>query len=144
MAMPAQIALLGDLYALAAKRLKTSTDELLQLVPPFGDESALVQPFLIFEEAVPPLSPSEQAAVFGAWIVRHKPFPRENREIGFKFMLLMLEQAEKPWLELPHDAFVVEEMLAAVESGATSLAKFVDWACLRVRVAEALEGEATA
>ncbi len=142
--MPAQIALLGDLYSLAAKQLKTSTDELLQLVPPFGHESALVQPFLIFEEAVPPLSPSEQAAAFGAWIVRHKPFPRDNREIGFKFMLLMLEQAEKPWLELPHDAFVVEEMLDAVESGATSVAKFVDWVCLRLRVAEALGDEATA
>jgi hypothetical protein len=142
--MPGQIALLGDLYSLAEKQLKISTEELLRMVPLFGHESALVQPFILFEEAAPPLSSSEQAAVFGAWIVRHQPFPRDNREIGFGFMLLMLEHAETPWLELPHDAFVIEEMLDALESGATSVAKFVDWVCLRVRVAEALGDEATA
>lgn len=142
--MPGQIALLGDLYALAERQLNIPTEELLRMVPPLGHESALVQPFIIFEEADPPLSPSEEAAVFGAWIVCHKPFPRDNREIGFRFMLLMLECSEMPWLELPHDPFVVEEMLDALESGTTSLAKFVDWVCLRVRVAEALGGDATA
>lgn len=142
--MPGQIALLGDLYSLAEKQLKISTEELLRMVPPFGHDSAPVQPFIVFEEVDPPLSPTEEAGVFGAWIVRHKPFPRENREIGFKFMLLMLEYAEKPWLELPQDAFLVEELLDALESGATSVAKFVDWVCLRVRVAEALGDGSTA
>jgi len=142
--MPGQIALLGDLYALAEKQLKISAEELLRVVPPFGHEAAIGQPFIIFEEADPPLSPSEQAAVFGAWIICHKPFPRDNREIGFGFMLLMLECVEKPWPEFPHDAFVVEELLDALESEATSVAKFVDWVCLRVRVAEALGEESTA
>lgn len=138
--MPSQIALLGDLYSLAEKQLKIPTAELLGMVPVFGHEPSLVEPLIAFEEADPPLSEVEEAAVFGAWIIRQKPFPRDNREIGFRFMLLMLENAEKPWLELPQDAFVVEEMLDALESEAISVAKFVDWVCLRVRVAEEIAG----
>jgi hypothetical protein len=142
--MTNQIALLGDLYSLAEKQLNMSTGELFETVPVFGHEPSLVEPLIAFEEADPPLGEVEEAAVFGAWIIREKPFPRDNREIGFRFMLLMLKNAGKPWLELPHDAFLVEEMLDALEAEAVSLAKFADWVSLRVRIAEAIEGEATA
>lgn len=142
--MTSQIALLGDLYSLAEKQLKMSTAELLEMVPVFGHEPSPVEPLFAFEKADPPLDEVEEAAVFGAWIIRRQPFPRDNREIGFRFMLLMLKNAGRPWLELPHDAFVVEEMLDALEAEAISLAKFADWVSLRVRIAEAIEGEATA
>lgn len=142
--MTSQIALLGDLYSLAEKQLKIPTAELLEMVPVFGHEPSLVEPLIAFEGADPPLDEVEEAAAFGAWIVCEKPFPRDNREIGFRFMLLMLKNAGKPWLELPHDAFVVEEMLDDLEAGARSVAEFSDWVDLRVRVAEAIQGEATA
>lgn len=142
--MPNQIALLGDLYSLAEKKLKIPAAELQERVPVVGHGPSLVEPLIAFEEADPPLDEVEEAVAFGAWIICEKPFPRDNREIGFRFMLLMLKNAGKPWLELPHDAFVVEEMIDAVEAGARSVAELSDWVSLRVRVAEALGDEATA
>jgi hypothetical protein len=38
----------------------------------------------------------------------------------------------------------IEKMIAAMKAGTISEAEFVEWVCLRLRVAEALGGEATA
>ncbi len=38
----------------------------------------------------------------------------------------------------------IEKMVAAMKAGTISEAEFVEWVCLRLRVAELLGGEATA
>ena len=51
-------------------------------------------------------------------------------------------ETECPWPRAHEVA--IERMIAALVAGAISEAEFVDWVCLRVKVAEALGDEATA
>ncbi len=134
--MASQLALLGELLSIAEKRLDIPAEQLLDTAPLLGGESALVTPFLAFEEADPPPSSVEEAASFGAWIIRSKPFPKDNREIGYRFMCTMLAHAEKPWPQSPEDSYAIETMVEDLETEMITEAEFVDWACLRVAVAE--------
>ena len=86
---------------------------------------------IVVEEDSHP-DPIEEAAARGAWIIRHRPFPENNRRIGYEVMCQMLEEAELPWPEPPRDARAIESMTRALEAGAISEAKFVEWVCLRV------------
>ena len=139
-----RLALLGDLLLIAEKQLDVPAERLLQTIPILSGNAALATPFIAFEAADPPLGMVEQAAAYGGWIACNKPFPRDNREIGYAFMRAMLAEAEKPWPQFPEDAYVVEARFEELESETITLAEFVDWACLRVRVAEELGGESTA
>ncbi|HEX2265696.1 MAG TPA: hypothetical protein VHH14_05380 [Solirubrobacterales bacterium] len=136
------MALLGDLLLIAGEKLEVPAEQLLRTVPLLGDDSALAAPFIAFEETDPPPSLAEQAAIYGAWIACNHPFPQYNREIGYRFMRAMLKEAEKPWPQFPEDAYVVEAMFESVETAAITVAEFVDWVCLRVKVAERLRDEA--
>jgi len=140
---PSRLALLGDLLLIAEKQLEVPTEELLRTVPLLSGESALASPFIAFEEADPPLSRIEEAAAFGAWIICRHPFPKENREIGYRFMRLMLAEAERPWPQSLDAVYAAETLVESLETRIVTEAEFVDWVCLRVRVAEALGGEAT-
>lgn len=139
-----QLALLGDLLLIAEKQLDVPAEQLLGSIPILRGKSALAAPFIAFEEADPLPSVVEQAATYGGWVACNQPFPKDNREIGYRFMLMMLAEAEKPWPQLPEDAYVVEARFEELESETITLAEFVDWACLRVRFAERLGAEATA
>lgn len=80
-------------------------------------------------------NPDEEAALRGAWIIRSRPFPGNNREIGYKVMRRMLEEAGCPWPRPYEDAPAIEAMMKALEAGSISEAKFVDWVCVRVATA---------
>lgn len=100
------------------------------LVVAEGDLGRPVSPFTDFEGADPDPGSVEEAAIYGAWIICHKPFPKDNREIGYEVMLQMLEEGEHPWPRPHEDA--IGKMIEALEAGAISVAKFVEWVCLRV------------
>ena len=142
--MPSQLALLGDLLLIAEEKLDVSAEHLLRTVPVLGDDTALAAPFIAFEEMDPPPSLVEQAAMYGAWIACSRPFPKLNREIGYWFMRAMLKEAGKPWPQSPDSVYAVETMFEDLETGAITVAEFVDWALLRVEVAERLRDEPTA
>ena len=78
---------------------------------------------------------AEEAASYGVWIIRHKPFPKHNREIGYSVMRRMLEEAGHPWPRPHEDATAIEKVIEALEAGTISEAEFVDWVCLRVATA---------
>ena len=139
-----QLALLGDLLLVAEKQLDVPAEQLLRTIPILSGDSALAAPFIVFEESDPPPSVVEQAATYGGWIACNQPFPRDNREIGYRFMHVMLAEAERPWPQLPEDAYAVEARFEELETGTITLVEFVDWVCLRVRFAEWMGAEATA
>jgi hypothetical protein len=56
--------------------------------------------------------------------------------------LLMVSEGDLDALE--DSPVAIEKMIAAMKAGTISEAEFVEWVCLRLRVAEALGGEATA
>jgi hypothetical protein len=136
--MTSQLELLGELLSIAVKQLAEPAEQVLQKVPLMSGEAPLVTPFIAFEEADPSPSPVEEAGAFGAWIIFQKPFPKDNREIGYRFMCTMLEYAEKPWLQPAEDGYAIETMIENLETGMISEAEFADWVCLRVAVAESL------
>jgi hypothetical protein len=130
--MTSFVELIGDLLDLAEKKLGERAEWLLQTVSLSGLESMLAG----LEAGEVQLSRVEQAAVCGAWVIRHQPFPKYNREIGYGFMRLLLKQAGVPWPRAQEDAQRIDARLQALEAGVTSEAKFVDWVCLRVAVAQ--------
>jgi len=130
-AMTNLVALLGDLFDLAEKKLGIPAEQLLRTARLSGLESMLAA----FGKAADPPGPVEQAAACAAWIVCHQPFPELNREIAYAYMRLLLKQAEVPWPRVEEDAPLVEARLQALEAGEISEAEFVDWVCLRVATA---------
>jgi prophage maintenance system killer protein len=79
------------------------------------------------------LSPVEEAALRGAWIICNHPFPGDNRKIGLEVMRQMLDEAGRPWPQ-PHEGLIAK-MSEALEAGRISEREFVDWVCLRVATA---------
>jgi hypothetical protein len=79
--------------------------------------------------------PAVEAAVYGALIICDRPFPENNREIGYEVMRQMLEEAGLPWPRPDEDASEIEAMLEAVEAGTISVAEFADRVRLRVATA---------
>jgi hypothetical protein len=78
--------------------------------------------------------PVEEAAARGAWIIRDRSIP-DSREIGYRVMCGMLDEAGFSWPRPDEDAVVIEKMLMALEAGAITEAEFVEWVCLRVATA---------
>jgi hypothetical protein len=132
--MPNRVTLIGELLLVAEAQLETPAEELLRNTsldsdPAFG---ALLTGL---EEADPPPTIVEIAAMCAAWVVRNKPFPKDNSKIGYLFMCLLLDGAEQSWRTSQVDAFVVPPIFKAVEDGEISEAEFVDWVRLRVSTA---------
>jgi hypothetical protein len=90
---------------------------------------------LVVVEGDSHLRPVEEAAQRAAWIIRHRPFPGDNREIGHRVMRQMLEEDGLPWPEPPQDSDAIRAIAKALEAGEISEAEFVDWVCLRVATA---------
>jgi hypothetical protein len=124
--------LIGDLLELAGKKLGEPPERLLLTAPLSGLESMLAE----FEEGEADLSPAEQAAVCGAWVIRHQPFRAYDKEIGYAFMRLLLKQDEVPWPRAQEDAQRIDARLQEVEADLISDIEFVDWVCLRVAAGE--------
>ena len=122
MTTPAE--LLTDVFAIAEEELDIPAKRLLRSVP-----------LAALEEVGDDLSAVERAAFYGGWIIRHQPFPRRNREIGYRCMRLMLKQAEITWPRPQQDRKRIEDMIRRLEAGLISEAEFVDWVCLRVATA---------
>jgi len=132
--MPNRITLIGDLLLVAEAQLETPAQELLHTTS--LDSDPLFGSLLTgLEEADPPPTVVEVAAICGAWVVRNKPFPDDNSKIGYRFMCLLLDGAGEPWRMSQEDAFVVPPIFKALEDGAISEAEFADWVRLRVATA---------
>lgn len=115
--------LCGALFVIAGGELNTSAEQLLREVRLDGFEQNR------------DLSSVEAAAISGAWIIRHKPFPGRNTEVGYRYMRLMLREAEVSWPRPEEDADRIERMLRLLEAGSISEARFAEWVCLRVATA---------
>lgn len=133
--MTRPVELLGDLFVVAGKKLGVPAERLMQTAPLSDLESLLSEFLASFEAGEVYPSLIEEIAICSAWTIHHQPFPKYNREIGYAYMRLMLEQAEVPWPRPQEDAHQIESMLGALEDGLISEAKFVDWVCLRVATA---------
>ena len=88
-----------------------------------------------FDRGVFPAGSVEEAAVYGAWIICHKPFRKDNGDIGYEVMRQLLQEGGHPWPRPDEDAAAIGKMLAALEAGTISEARFVEWVCLRVATA---------
>jgi hypothetical protein len=132
--MPDRAKLIGDLLLVAEARLGRPAEELLHATA-LDSDPVLDSLLSGLEEADPPPTIVEVAAVCGAWIVRNKPFPEANSQIGYLFMCLQLDGAGEPWKTSQEDAFVVPPIFKALEAGEISEAEFVDWVRLRVATA---------
>ena len=113
----------GDLLLIAEDELGTAVERLLREIRLDGLGQS------------EHLGPVAAAATSGAWIIRHKPFPRRNLEIGYRYMRLMLKEAKAPWPRPEEDADRIVTMLRALEAGSISEARFAEWVCLRVATA---------
>jgi hypothetical protein len=132
--MPNRVTLIGDLLLVAGAQLETSAEE-LQQAPSLDSDPAIGILLTGLEETDPPPTIIEVAAICGAWVVRNKPFPRDNSKIGYRFMCLLLDGAGEPWRMSHEDAFVVPPIFEALEDGVISESEFVDWVRLRVATA---------
>lgn len=88
-----------------------------------------------FETGDCPSGSTEEAAVYGAWIIRRKPFGEESRDIGYEVMQQMLEEGGYAWPRPDEDAAAIKKMLATLEAGTITETEFIDWVCLRVATA---------
>jgi hypothetical protein len=132
--MPNRVTLIGELLLVAEAQLETPAEELLRTTsldsdPAFG---ALLAGL---EAADPPPTIVEVASMCAAWVIRNKPFSKDNSKIGYLFLCLLLDGAEQPWRTSQVDAFVVPPIFKSVEDGEISEAEFVDWVRLRVATA---------
>ena len=133
--MPSRIELHGDLIYIAQEELGAPAERLLQTIPVLATESILNEPMAEFEGADPYPDRTEEAALYGAWIICRRPFPKRNRQIGYRFMRLMLKRAEVPWPRAQEDSYEIAQMLRRLEEEEISVGKFVEWVCLRVATA---------
>jgi len=132
--MPNRVKLIGDLLLVAEAQLEVPAEELLRTTS-LDSDPAFDSLLSGIEETSPPPSIIEVAAMCAAWVVRNQPFPEDNSKIGYRFMCLLLDEAEQPWKTSQEDAFVVPPIFEAVEAGEISEVEFVDWVCLRVATA---------
>ena len=132
--MPNRMTLIGDLLLVAEAQLAVPAEDLLRMTS-LDSDPALGSLLTAIEETVPAPTMVEVAAMCAAWVVRSQPFSEENSKIGYRFMCLLLDEAEEPWKMSQEDAFVVPPIFKAVEDGSISEAEFVDWVCLRVATA---------
>lgn len=132
--MPNRVTLIGDLLLVAEAQLGISADELLDMTS-LDSDPAFASLLTGIEETSPPPTIVEIAAMCAGWVVRNQPFPEDNSKIGYRFMCLLLNEAEQPWKMSQEDAFVVPPIFNAVEAGEISEVEFVDWVCLRVATA---------
>jgi hypothetical protein len=132
--MPNRVALIGDLLLVAEVQLGTPAEELLR-TSSLDSNSALTALIVMLDEADPSPSLVEEAAFLGAWVVRTRPFPKDNRQIGYRFMCAMLDEAAQPWTVSQEDEYVVVSVFRSLEAGTINEAEFVDWVCLRVATA---------
>jgi prophage maintenance system killer protein len=132
--VPSRLTLIGDLLLVAEAQLETPAEELLRSNSLDSDPS-LMALIASFEEADPAPTAIEEAAMCGAWVVRNRPFPKDNSRIGYLFMCLLLDGAAQPWRSSQEDVYVVPPIFKALEAGTISEAEFADWVRLRVATA---------
>ncbi|HEU5252317.1 MAG TPA: hypothetical protein VFU16_03195 [Solirubrobacterales bacterium] len=128
------LALIGVLLEVAEDELDGTAEELAKGIEVVGDDEVPPGYAADFEAAASCPDPEERAAMLGAWVICHQPFPRRNLEIGHGFMRRLLAEAEIPW-PWPYDDPEVEAMLRRLEAGEIDVAKFADWARLRAATA---------
>ena len=129
------VELLGDLFLAASMKLDDPVEELLQTAPLSDLELMLTHLLEAADSDDSRPTPVEAIAACAAWVIRRQPFPKYNREIGYDFMRLKLDEAEAPWPRPQEEAHEIEVKLQALEEDSISEARFVEWVCLRVATA---------
>jgi prophage maintenance system killer protein len=141
--VPNRVTLIGDLLLAAEAQLATPAEELLRTTS-LDSDPAFAALLASFDEADSSPTLVEEAAMCAAWVVRRQPFPKDNRQIGYRFMCSLLDEAGLPWTMSREDVYVVVSVFKSLEAGTINEAEFVDWVCLRVARGERLREEATA
>ena len=132
--VPDRVTLIGELLLVAEAQLGVLAEELLRTTS-LDSDPAFGALLTALEEADPPPTIVEVAAICAAWVVRNQPFSKDNSKIGYLFMCVVLDGADQPWRTSQEDAFVVPPIFKAVEEREITEAEFVDWARLRVATA---------
>lgn len=121
---------LEDLLLIAEAVLGVPGDELEQAMCVYSAASALAAPFARIGDVYLRPDPVEQAAVCAVWIIRSRPFPIGNKQVGYECMLEMLVRGGYRWPREDEEEIVT--MVKGVEAGAVSEAEFVRWVRQRV------------
>jgi prophage maintenance system killer protein len=130
--MPNNRLFLRDFLLIAEEILGIAYDELESAVCVFRAESALAAPFVrVCGELLFP-DPAEQAAVCGWLIIRTRPLPVGNKEVGYECMREMLTLGGCRWSRPEEAASEAAEMLKGVEAKTVDLAEFIAWVRSRV------------
>lgn len=116
---------LADLLLIAEAVLAVPAEELHRLIPLGAAEAALAAPFASVGGTELYPDPVDRAAICCSRMVRARPFPERNSQVGYECMLEMLARAgcEWPRLDAAAAALIVER-LARREA---SEAEFVRW-----------------
>ena len=121
-----------ELLLIAEETLGVPYDELERTVCIFRAESALAAPFARLRGADLHPDPVERATVCATRLIRSRPFPFGNQEIGYECMREMLVRAGCRWMRQEEEAKDVEATLKRLEVGTTSEAEFLRWVRARL------------
>src|SRR3954452_13816842 len=121
--MASGVELLGDLLLVAEIKLGVPVEQLLRDTPLSGLESMLTDLLekSATDDAYP--TPVEEVAICAAWVIRQQPFSKYNREIGYEFMRLKLDEAKALWPRPQEEAHEIEVKLDALEADSISEAR---------------------
>lgn len=121
-----------DFLLIAEEALAISYAELERVVCAFRAQSALAAPFVRVWGVYLFSDPVEQAAVCAWRIIRTRPLPAGNDEVGYECMREMLLRSGRRWWRSEEVAKDVEETLKGVEEKTIDLAEFIHWVRERV------------
>ena len=116
-----------ELLLIAEAMLGVSYEALEQTVCIFRAEASLAAPFARVRGALLHRDPVEHAAICAIRLIRSRPFPVGNREIGYECMREMLVRSRYRWLRQMEAAADVAGILKGVETGEIRDAEFVAW-----------------
>jgi prophage maintenance system killer protein len=121
-----------DFLLIAAAVLVVPYEELEQTVCVFRAQSSLAAPFARIHGVYLHPDPVEQAAICARRLIRSRPLPVGNKEIGYECMREMLVRSGYRWSRPEEDAEEIATTLKGVESGTIGEAEFVSWVRSRV------------
>jgi prophage maintenance system killer protein len=112
--------------------LRLPYDELERAVCVFRAQSALAAPFARVQGTFLYPDPIDQAAICARQLIRSRPLPFGNKQVGYECMREMLLLSGLVWSRPEEDAEEVAETLKGVQAGTIGEAEFLTWVRSRV------------
>lgn len=113
--------------------LQVPCDELERAVCGFRAQSALAAPFTRILGVYLFPDPADRAAICALRLIRSRPLPFGNKQVGYECMREMLLLSGLVWSRPEEDAEEVAETLKGVEAGTIGGTEFLAWVRSRVR-----------